>query len=266
LPDWDVTSKNTLCYPFTCGVPRGVVLTHRNLGSAIVSLSALEKEVTSDDVFFSILTYSNIFTFTFFGCFPFYIGAKSVIMETYELGKFLDVVQKYKVTYAHVAPSTLSELAESPLVTNADLSSLKILLSSDPVEIHLIQRVESRLKGTKVKQAYGMQDLTPPVMVSPTSKIKPGSAGVLLGDTQAKIMDPTTNKELGPNVEGELLLKGGQIMKEFVKVGPTLRDTSNVEADAMDNEGFVKTGDRAKVDEEGYWWVTPKPKPEEETD
>jgi len=178
----------------------------------------------------------------------FFKGAKSVVLETYELNRFLEVVQKYQVSYAHISAAHLTSLADDSSVKNFDLSSLKVILLTEYIEETLIKRVQDRLKNVKVKRGYGVRDLTPPLILSPTNKIKPGSVGVLLAETEAKILDPATNEEVGVDMEGDLYVKGGQAFTEYY---------SNPEAtkQGLDEHKFIKTGERGKVDKDGYWWI-----------
>lgn len=198
--------------------------------------------------------YHNIFNITF--CiFPFFSGAKSVVLETFELPRFLEAIQNFKVTYAHIAVSHLADLAESAL-ENYDLNSLNTILLTEHADEVLINRVQSRLKNVKVKQAYGVNNFTPALMMTPSNKIKPGSAGVLLAETEAKILDSVTKEELDVNIEGDLYVKGLNTPTEYY-------NNPDASKEGFDENKFMRTGDRAKVDTDGYWWILPKAKPEE---
>ena len=116
----------------------------------------------------------------------------------------MHVLQKYKVTMAHVVPPIAIGMAKSAVVDKYDLSSIRSIFSGaaplgKETEIELVQRIKCI-----VKQGYGMTELSPGSHNTPNHRVVPGSVGILLSNQEAKIVDPTTGKELGIDEEGEL--------------------------------------------------------------
>ena len=140
-------------------------------------------------------------------------GGTTITMPRFELDKFLALIQKYKATYLHVVPPVALALAKHPLVDKFDVSSVRMIFSgASSLGGELQRNVESRLK-CKVKQAYGMTELSPGTHVTPTEDIVAGSIGLLIPNTMAKIVDLQTGESLPHNKEGELCIKGPQVMK-----------------------------------------------------
>jgi len=254
LPEWVVKAEEVMCLPYTANGEKGVELTHAQVTKNLLQIKSLEPNASSADVFVIALPYHDPFNFFFSGTFPWLHGAKSVLMQTFELKKFLEIVQEHKATYAHIPGAALNELAKNnDLIKNYDLSSLHVLLSTENLDDTVINAIEKNIPNVKVKQGYGVNELTPPVIFTPTTKIKKGSAGILLPDTFAKVIDPNTKEELGVGQEGDLYVKGEQIMSGyFQNPDETAKD--------VDADGFFRTGDTAKVDSDGYWWLSKQKK------
>jgi len=104
-------------------------------------------------------------------------------------------------------------------------------------------------------QGYGMTEASPVTHLSPTKNAprKPGSIGFVVPNTEVKLMDVVTGEEAGPGGEGELLIRGPQIMKGYLnQPGET--------ADSIDREGWYHTGDVGYVDPEGWFYIVDRTK------
>eukprot|EP01095_Lingulamoeba_sp_RSL-Kostka_P017560 TRINITY_DN9210_c0_g1_i1.p1 TRINITY_DN9210_c0_g1~~TRINITY_DN9210_c0_g1_i1.p1 ORF type:complete len:218 (-),score=113.81 TRINITY_DN9210_c0_g1_i1:35-688(-) len=100
-----------------------------------------------------------------------------------------------------------------------------------------------------VKQAYGMTELSPAIMINPTNNIKTGSVGVLCPNMNAKVVDPKTKEELGKNADGEIWVNGPNLMKGYLGKPQKTIDTMS------EDSKFLKTGDIGHVDDDGYWFI-----------
>ncbi len=146
-------------------------------------------------------------------------------------------------------------LAKHPLVEQYDLSSINMIVSgAAPLSEELATAVAQRL-GCRVKQGYGLTETSPVTHVNPDdpARIKPGAVGTVIRNTECKIIDTQTEEELGVNQEGEVLIRGPQVMKGYL---------NNPEATAatIGNEGWLRTGDIGYVDEDGYLYVVDRVK------
>ena len=103
-----------------------------------------------------------------------FLGVKTIVMERFDLAKYLEMVQTHKVTYSHLVPPIALLLAKNPIVSNYDLSSLRVIFSgAAPLSDSLQAAVTQRIGGSVVvKQAYGMTETSPAITISPTAKSK----------------------------------------------------------------------------------------------
>jgi len=171
-------------------------------------------------------------------------------MPQFDLESFLTIVQKYKVTRAHLVPPIVLALAKQPMVDKYDLSSLRMIMSgAAPLSNELTKECEDRLNCI-IKQGYGLTETSPAslAVLDERGKIKPGSVGQCIPNTECQIVDIDTLKPLGAKERGELWIRGPQVMKGYL---------NNPEAteEAIDSEGWFHTGDIGYADEEGYFYI-----------
>jgi acyl-CoA synthetase (AMP-forming)/AMP-acid ligase II len=232
----------------TTGLSKGVMLTHRNLIANIRQTESVETDTNSDDTFIAILPFFHIYGMVVVQAFGLYRGCKIVIVPRFEPEQFLTLVQKEKITIAHLVPPIVLFLSKHPLVDRFDLSSLRMIFcGAAPLGADLSMACASRLKIT-VKQGYGMSELSPVSHINPSTRVVHGSAGVLLPNMQAKIVDPESGKQLGVNERGELWLRGPNVMTGYLNL-------PSATASTIDQDGFLHTGDIGYVDDNGYYYI-----------
>lgn len=233
----------------TTGLPKGVILTHYNLTANVYQLSNREL-ISSADIMIGVLPFFHSYGLQIFLNYSLYCGATVVVMPQFDLETFLRLVHSYKITRAHLVPPIVLALAKQPIVDKYDLSSLKIIISgAAPLGNELTLECEQRLNCI-VKQAYGLTETSPVTHLNPDEreKIKPGSVGPCIINTECQIVDIETEKPLSFHQQGELWIRGPQVMKGYL---------NNPEATAkvIDAEGWFHTGDIAYVDEDGYFYI-----------
>lgn len=253
LPDTPVDAEHTLYLPYssgTTGKPKGVELTHANLIWNVLQSHEIDCQFFDEEsVVISPLPMFHIYGFLVSVHNCFYHGRPLITMKRYDIERFCQLVQDHKVTRAHVVPPILLQLSKHPVVDNYDMSSLKILQSAAaPLGPETEKAVRNRLKAD-VKQLWGMSELSPLGTGNPDDRIKAGSAGPPISDTQAKVVDVTSGKALGIGEEGELCIRGPQVMKGY------LNDVEKTRA-TLTEDGWLHTGDIAKIDEDGYIYIT----------
>eukprot|EP01124_Arcella_intermedia_P017656 TRINITY_DN2444_c0_g1_i1.p1 TRINITY_DN2444_c0_g1~~TRINITY_DN2444_c0_g1_i1.p1 ORF type:complete len:510 (+),score=95.38 TRINITY_DN2444_c0_g1_i1:48-1577(+) len=278
LPDWIIKDEEVMLQPFTAQNTRGTEIRQGQFTKSLMQIRALETDLNQSDVVAVSLPLYDTFNFIHSGTLPYLVGCKVVLTESLNPKRFFEVVQEHKVTYSHVPAAVIKELAAGKV--DYDLSTLKTLLCTEPLEKEIYEALKKNYPQIKLKQGYGSIDLTPPLMLSPADKIKPGSVGVLLPDTEAKVINPATKKEVGVGEEGEIWVKGDQVFSQWwvpppdpprpidLKEGKGKNKDKpkpepkvpppNPKGNEFDDEGFFKTGDIGKVDADGYWWITKK--------
>ncbi|KJE89816.1 phenylacetyl-CoA ligase [Capsaspora owczarzaki ATCC 30864] len=248
--------RDVLVLPYssgTTGLPKGVCLSNRNIVGNILQFSALEQHLDGKkDVFIGILPYYHIYGFMI-ALVALYRDIKLVVMPKFDLPTFLDSLGKHKVTVAHVAPPVVVALAKHPLVDKYKFPQLRQLFSgAAPLSHDMEMQVIQRLK-VQVKQAYGMTETSPMAALTPDHLIKQGSVGPLGPNTKAKVFDHGTGKFVGVNQEGEILLKGPQVMLGYWQ-------RPEATAATIDDEGYLHTGDIGRFDEDGYLYIVDRVK------
>lgn len=173
-----------------------------------------------------------------------------MVVPRWETESALAAIQKYKATMMLLVPPVALILATDPIVDKYDISCMKYMLSgAAPLGPELQGRLRKRL-GCHVTQAYGMTESSPTSHYGPYDQPRPGSCGKLLPNVQGRIVDPVTMKDV-ENIgdEGEIWMKGPIIMKGYINREEATRET-------IVEDGWLRTGDVAKVDEDGWFYIT----------
>jgi acyl-CoA synthetase (AMP-forming)/AMP-acid ligase II len=179
-----------------------------------------------------------------------YEGATIVTLPRFDLEQFLEVLQSYRVTLAPVVPPVLLALAKNPIVDKYDLTSLDTLVSgAAPLREELAATAAARL-GCRVIQGYGMTETSPVthLLRRQSARIACGSIGPPVVNTEVKVVDVTTGADLGPDQEGEIRVRGPQVMKGYLNHEEATRTT-------IDADGWLGTGDIGYADKDGWFYV-----------
>jgi acyl-CoA synthetase (AMP-forming)/AMP-acid ligase II len=248
-------SEHLVALPFssgTTGLPKGVMLTHRNLVANVQQFEA-SLETRDDDVVMGVLPFFHIYGMTVIMNVALHKGATVVTMPRFDLEQFLRLHAEHHITQCYAVPPIVLALAKHPLVDQFDLSSLERVMSgAAPLSAELAEAAAARL-GCPVFQGYGMTETSPVTHVSPIQRNKPGTVGVLLPNTEARIVDLDTDEDVEPGGRGELCIRGPQVMKGYLN--------NQAATDAMiDGDGWLHTGDIAIVDDEGYFTIVDRVK------
>jgi acyl-CoA synthetase (AMP-forming)/AMP-acid ligase II len=231
----------------TTGLAKGVMLTHRNLVSNIEQAIATVG-VNDDEAFVAVLPFFHIYGMQVLMNLGLRTGATIVTMARFDLEQFLWLHQEYRLTRAFVAPPMVVALAKHPVVDNYDLSTLRWMLSgAAPLSADLAIACGERI-GCEVVQGYGMTELSPVSHATPAGMFKPGSVGVTVPNTEVNIVDPATGSSLGVDKDGEVWVRGPQVMKGYLNNESATRST-------IDDDGWLHTGDIGHIDADGHLFI-----------
>jgi len=175
-------------------------------------------------------------------------------MAKFDLAKFCQHIQTHHITFAYVVPPVVLMLGKHPIVSNYDLSSLRMLNSgAAPLTRELVDAVYKRLK-VPIKQGYGLSETSPTTHTQPWEDWEStiGSVGRLLPNQTAKYMSPE-EKEVPAGQTGELWIKGPNIFLGYLN---NVEGTKN----ALTGDGYFKTGDVGHQDEKGNFFITDRVK------
>jgi acyl-CoA synthetase (AMP-forming)/AMP-acid ligase II len=208
----------------TTGLSKGVKLTHHNV---MYNMAQIESVIhfNPEEVVLGLLPMFHIYGLVVVLNSVLRSGATVVTMAKFDFVPFLEIVQKYKVTYGPLVPPILLALAKHPIVAKYDISSLKHIVSgAAPLAPSLASEVANKF-GINVKNGYGMTEASP-VLATPEDGDKDyASVGILLPMTDLKVVDVATGKELGEGEEGELCFRGPQVMQGYLNNDQATRDT-----------------------------------------
>jgi acyl-CoA synthetase (AMP-forming)/AMP-acid ligase II len=253
-PAVDIAPDDVVLLPYssgTTGLPKGVELTHR---ATVAHLAQLEPmlRLGPDDTVLAVAPIYHCMGLIIVVANALAQGATVVTMTRFAFEPFLQAMQDHRVTSTVIAPPIALGLARHPAVDAYDLSALRwIGCGAAPLDGQTEEACARRLNCV-FGQGYGMSEATAGiavVSVGEPERIVRGTVGALLPGTAARIVDPATGADLGPGAEGELLVRGPQLMRGY-------RGRPEATAATIDADGWLHTGDLAAVDADGVVRIT----------
>jgi acyl-CoA synthetase (AMP-forming)/AMP-acid ligase II len=236
----------------TTGLPKGVMLTHRNLVANLCQCEGMKSQdgFKENDVSIAVLPFFHIYGMVVVQMYVLAVGGTLVTMPRFDMEEFLATIQKYKVTLAPLVPPIVLGLAKHPLVNKYDLSSLRLIFcGAAPLGEEVAREAAARVH-CRVVQGYGMTEASPVTHLSPSAlpDFKLAASGWAVPNTEVMIVDTATLQPLGVGQEGELWIRGPQIMKGYLNQPKATRDS-------ITPEGWYRTGDIGSVDAGGYFYI-----------
>jgi len=239
----------------TTGVSKGAMLTHRNLTANTRQVTEwMETMEYGQDKVLCALPFFHSYGMT--GCLNLSImnAATMIILAQFNIRECLELIKKEKPTIFPGVPTMYIAVNNYPRVDEYGINTIKSCMSgSAPLPLEVVEVFEKLTEGLLV-EGYGLSEASPVTHCNPLlHRRKVGSIGIPLPDTDCKIMDLETGRqELPPGEIGELCVKGPQVMKGYWQMheetGNTLRD------------GWLYTGDIARMDDEGYCYIVDRKK------
>ncbi len=238
----------------TTGTPKAAMLTHSNLLSNAYTFAAAI-EATPQDVFLTALPLFHIYGMTTSLTTPISLGAKMVLLPKFEAAKACQTIQQHQITVFCGVPTMYQMLLAHPDIANYDLRSIRVCISGAAPLPPQVQKQFMAVTGGLLAEGYGLTEASPVTHCSPVdrARVRVGSIGVPLPATDARIVDlETGQRTLGVGEVGELAVKGPQVMKGY---------WNHPEETALVlRGGWLLTGDIARVDGDGYYYVVDRKK------
>ncbi|XP_052181098.1 4-coumarate--CoA ligase 2 [Diospyros lotus] len=258
-PEVEIDPDDVVALPYssgTTGLPKGVMLTHKGQVTSVAQQVDGENPnlyIHREDVMMCALPLFHVYSLNVMLC-GLRVGAAILIMQKFEIGSFLELIQRYKVTIGPVVPPIVLAIAKSPVVDNYDLSSIRTVMSgAAPLGKELEDTVRAKFPNAKLGQGYGMTEAGPVLAMclafaKEPFEIKSGACGTVVRNAEMKIVDPETGVSLLRNQPGEICIRGDQIMKGY------LNDPEATER-TIDKEGWLHTGDIGYIDDDDELFI-----------
>jgi long-chain acyl-CoA synthetase len=241
----------------TTGTAKGAMLTHINLVSNAIAFAAWIKGTVAQETFLTALPLFHIYGMTTSMNVPICLAAKMVLLPRFEPATALETIQRHKVTVFCGVPTMYSVLLANPELGKFDLTSIRVCISGASPLPPQVQKKFMQITGGFLAEGYGLTEASPVTHCNPVDKtlrtVRLGSIGLPLPDTDAKIVDVETGeRSLNSGETGELAVKGSQVMKGYWR--------KPAETALVLRDGWLLTGDIARMDQNGYFYITDRKK------
>jgi len=250
-PTDDNDTLNIIYTSGTTGVPKGVMLTHKNLARTAKILAEMRGSIDPKTVVIGALPLYHVYGITSVMNVSMYLGLTVELFPLFEPEKVIEVIEEEEQTIFFGVPTMLNRLIRLASENPPKRASLRFCISggaSLPVEF--LHRFETLFK-TKIHEGYGLSE-APVCVENPYGKVtKPGSIGLPIPEFSAKIVDNDGN-DVPQGEVGELLIKGPGVMKGYLNRPEETRETIR--------DGWLYTGDIARMDEDHYIYIVDRKK------
>jgi acyl-CoA synthetase (AMP-forming)/AMP-acid ligase II len=231
----------------TTGLPKGVMLTHRNL-VANLEQSRPMLDMEPREVVMAVLPFFHIYGMHIIMNGTLAVGATAVTTPRFDLEQFLGLIQEHGITRAYLVPPIVLALAKHPIVDQYDLSSLEVITSgAAPLGEELASELKARI-DCDILQGYGLTETSPLTHASPRENLKLGSIGRLAPNTECRIVDTESGQDLDANEDGEVWMRGPQVMLGYL-------NKPEATASTIDADGWIHTGDIGHYDADGDFYI-----------
>jgi acyl-CoA synthetase (AMP-forming)/AMP-acid ligase II len=244
----------------TTGIPKGVMLSHRNL-VANVAQCRINIDLKNTDRVLAVLPFFHIYGMTVLLNLALKQRATLVTMPKFDLVQFLTNIQTYGCTYLYIAPPIAVALAKHPIVDQFDISTVHTVFSGAAPLDGETAEIAGRRINARVMQGYGMSELSPVSHAMPYTRddIPVSSVGTILPNIVCKLVDTETGEEIteidddGRTRPGELWVQGPNVMLGYL-------NKPEATAETLDADGFLHTGDIAVYHDGGYFSIVDRVK------
>ena len=241
----------------TTGTTKGAMLTHMNLVSNTLMFATWIKAKKAYERFLVGLPLFHIYGMTTSMNVPISLAAIMILIPKFDSTKILETIQKQRITIFCGVPTMYSVLLTNPKIETFDLTSIRVCISGASPLPPYVQKKFMTITNGFLAEGYGLTEASPVTHCNPIDKtlekMRIGSIGLPLPDTDAKILDINNyKKELGVDEKGELAIKGPQVMLGYWQ--------NSDETALVLKDSWLLTGDIGKMDKDGYFYITDRKK------
>ena len=241
----------------TTGVPKGAMLSHRNLVANCMQMRHWLSDLREgEERFLGVVPFFHVYGLTVALNVPVATGGSviCVLMPMFDARLVAEAIARYRPTIFPGAPAVYLAINQLKNVQQYNLSSIKVCVSGSASLPREVQAEFERLTGATVVEGYGLSEASPGTHTNPVhGPRKAGSIGLPLPDTDARLVDQDTGElNVPPGEPGELVIRGPQVMQGYWRAPD---ETANTLRD-----GWLYTGDIARADDDGYFYVVDRKK------
>ena len=234
----------------TTGNPKGCMHTHRTL-MATVALSGVWSRGSADDVTLAVVPFFHATGMQMLMNASIYIGAGIVVMTRWDRELALKLIERHQVTGWINIPTMVIDLFASPNLRPDSLKSLRGIAGGGAAMPEAVAKRLFELTGLEFCEGYGLTETAAPTHSNHPSRPKRQCLGIPICNTDSRIINPDTLKELGPGETGEIISSGPQVFTGYWN-NPDATRAAFIE---HDGKRFFRTGDLGRYDEEGYFFI-----------
>jgi long-chain acyl-CoA synthetase len=232
----------------TTGEPKGAMLTHRNIVANTMQFAEWYAFEPGGEVCVCVIPMSHSGGMSGVMNVPLYSGARLLVMQRANPPVIGKVVEKYRATRLFGVPTLCTALLNDKEASRCDYTSLKASRTgAAPLPVQVKQAFDALATKEVLVEAYGLTETSPLCVANPIHRPKAGSIGIPLPDTDARIVNIESGIDLSIDQEGELWIRGPQVMKGYLNNPDATNDSMK--------DGWFRTGDVVRMDEEGYLYV-----------
>ena len=237
----------------TTGQPKGAELTHENLGRNCAVTGSTLGEFDEEDVLLGALPLFHSFGQTCTMNSAVDVGACVTMLPRFDPEKALEIIERDSVTVFQGVPTMYNAMLHADGADSADASTLRLCMSGGAaIPVELIRGFEDKF-GCAIIEGYGLSETSPVASFNhPDKERKPGSIGTPIEGVEMQAWDDDGN-EVAQGEVGEIVIRGHNIMKGYW-------DRPDATDEAITGEGWFRSGDMAKVDEDGYFFIVDRKK------
>jgi long-chain acyl-CoA synthetase len=240
----------------TTGMPKGAMLTHANLYAATLQCSLWGSYFVErgNERILLVIPYFHVYGMVVGALFGVWCGAMQILIPKFDVNLLLDALKRYQPTFFPGVPTLFISLLNHAEAKGAGLDRVRRFNSgSAPLPVEVLGQFE-QMSDALLYEGYGMTETAALAITTPTlATRKPGSIGLPVTGTECKIVDLKTGEhELPAGEAGELCLRGPQVMKGYW-------NKPQETAEAL-RDGWLHTGDVARMDEDGYFYIVERKK------
>ncbi|GDY36440.1 long-chain fatty acid--CoA ligase [Acidovorax sp. NB1] len=248
------TGPDDLCVmPYTSGTtghPKGCMHTHRSAMSTLVG-GAQWFARTQDSTYLTVLPLFHVTGMSGSMNGPLFVGATVVVLPRWDRDAAAQLIQRYRVTIWQAISTMVVDFLANPRIADYDISSIQAIRGGGAAMPKAVAQRLKDLTGLDYVEGYGMSETMAATHINPPHRPKPQCLGIPVFDVDARVVDPATFTELPPGEIGEIVVHGPQVMLGYWN-NPRASADSFV---TLDGKRFLRTGDLAQVDEDGYFFM-----------